>query len=105
MTDSVTDRLEIKAGAGEPSLAELMSAFEAFKRDNDERLGEIERKGAADPLIEEKLQRINQSLDRLQAERSRPQLETGRVRFDDEYKDAFSAYVKRGETKALTIGS
>jgi HK97 family phage major capsid protein len=105
MTETLTDRLEIKASAGEPSFAELMSAFEAFKENNERRLADIEKKGAADPLIEEKLQRINAALDRLQAERSRPQLEGGRPLVEDEYKAAFSAYVKHGEIKALTIGS
>ena len=38
-------------------------------------------------------------------ERAKPQLEGGRAEAGDEYKDAFAAYVKRGETKALTIGS
>jgi HK97 family phage major capsid protein len=41
-------------------------AFEEFKRANDARLAEIEKKGAADPLLEEKLRRIDADLDRAQ---------------------------------------
>jgi len=41
-------------------------AFEEFKRTNDARLSEIEKKGAADPLLEEKLKRIEADLDRAQ---------------------------------------
>src|SRR5690606_29381585 len=60
-----TESLEIKATAGpagEPTFADFMAAFEAFKRGNDERLAEIERRGAADPLTDEKLERINAAL-------------------------------------------
>lgn len=41
-------------------------AFEEFKRANDARLAEIEKKGSADPLLEEKLRRIDADLDRAQ---------------------------------------
>lgn len=41
----------------------VMSAFEEFKSVNDARLVQIEAKGSADPLIEEKLSRINATLD------------------------------------------
>lgn len=116
MTD-LTDRLEIKASISaapesEATLGELMSAFEEFKRTNDGRLKELEKRGAADALTEDKLGRLNQALDgakaamdRLALDRARPALEAGRPDLGDEYKDAFSAYVKRGEEKALSIGS
>jgi len=42
------------------------TAFEEFKRANDARLAEIEKKGAADPLLEEKLARIDADLERAQ---------------------------------------
>jgi len=109
---------EIKAsaapGAVDGRLGELLGAFEEFKRSNDERLAELERRGAVDPLTEDKLTRLNATLDgakaaldRAMLERARPRLEGGdaRVSGSDEYKDAFSAYVKRGEEKALSIGS
>ena len=42
-------------------------AFEEFKRANDARLAEIEKKGAADPLLEEKVARIEADLNKAQA--------------------------------------
>lgn len=42
-------------------------AFEEFKRANDQRLAEIEKKGAADPLLEEKVARIEADLTKAQA--------------------------------------
>ncbi|MDP3314704.1 MAG: phage major capsid protein [Devosia sp.] len=118
MTEVMTDRLENKAAAGvgardtEGMFAEFMGAFEEFKRTNDGRLAELERRGSADALTEEKLGRLNTALDgakaamdRVALERSRPALEAGRPEAGDEYKEAFSAYVKRGEEKALSIGS
>lgn len=113
MTD-MTERLEIKASAGDSDgmFAEFMGAFEEFKRSNDGRLKELEKRGTTDALTEEKLGRLNLALDgakaameRLSLEKARPALEAGRPDLGDEYKDAFSAYVKRGEEKALSIGS
>jgi HK97 family phage major capsid protein len=112
----VMNRLENKAATAaahdsDGLLGELMTAFEEFKRTNDGRLGELEKRGAADALTEEKLGRLNAALDgakaamdRVALDRARPALEAGRPELGDEYKDAFSAYVKRGEEKALSIG-
>jgi HK97 family phage major capsid protein len=119
MTEA-TETYELKATAGAAGgdvadrYAELASAFEAFKRTNEQRIAEIERRGAADALTEEKLGRLNAvldaakaALDRATLERARPRLEGSEARPNghDEYKEAFSAYVKRGEEKALSIGS
>jgi HK97 family phage major capsid protein len=111
MTETETPSLEIKATA-EPSFADFMAAFEAFKENNERRLSEIEKRGAADPVTDEKARTINRAvdtakalLDRAALDRSRPQLEGGRPAANDEQKEAFGAYVKRGETKALSIGS
>jgi HK97 family phage major capsid protein len=43
------------------------SSFEEFKRVNDQRIAEIEKKGAADPLLEEKIARIEADLTKAQA--------------------------------------
>jgi len=112
--DHVTDGLETKAGAGSDIaslFAEFSSAFEEFKATNDKRLGEIEKRGSADGLLEGKLDRLNAvldgqkaALDRAAAERARPLLDGKASQLDGEYKTAFSAYVKRGEEKALQIG-
>jgi HK97 family phage major capsid protein len=112
--DMTSDGLETKAGAGSDIgslFAEFSTAFEEFKRTNDQRLGELEKRGSADGLLEGKLDRLNAvldgqkaAMDRAQVERARPLLD-GRARHvDGEYKEAFSSYVKRGEEKALSIG-
>ncbi|PCI33395.1 MAG: phage major capsid protein [Alphaproteobacteria bacterium] len=49
------------------ALENLTRSFETFKSANDERLAEIESKGQADSLTEEKLTRLGQEMDRLQA--------------------------------------
>src|SRR5690606_41709357 len=110
MTEFVTERLESKATASpaardtEGLLAELMGAFEEFKRTNDGRLAELEQRGAADAVTEEKLGRLNAALDgakaamdRVTVERARPALEAGRPGAGEEYKEAFSRSGQRCE--------
>jgi HK97 family phage major capsid protein len=113
------ENLEIKATAhtGSNDLTGLfdqfMHSFEEFKQTNDQRLGQLESRGSADALTVQKIGRIEtaldgykSALDRASLEHVRPTLETGCTKTrSDEYKDAFSAYVKRGEEKALSIGS
>ncbi len=92
---------------------QFMHSFEQFKQTNDQRLAELERRGSSDALTLEKINRIDAALDDYKSamdlaslERSRPALEVGNSPFhSDEYKEAFSSYVKRGEEKALSIGS
>jgi HK97 family phage major capsid protein len=111
MTEAASG-LENKAGGVDGMFDEFMRGFEEFKRTNDGRLKELEKRGSADVLTEEKVTRLNQALDSAKAaidranlERARPRLEGGRPDAGDEYKEAFAAYVKRGEEKALRIGS
>ncbi|MBP8062658.1 MAG: phage major capsid protein [Brevundimonas sp.] len=79
---------ETKTVSGTPearaAMHEMMAAFEAFKGANDARLDEIERKSAADALLEEKVARIDQAvgaaqarLDRVVSEGRRPELGGG----------------------------
>ncbi len=117
--EKATERLETKAGASVPAgdatgmMQDLMTAFESFKQENDDRLAVLEKRGNVDVLSEDKLNRINAFLDSQKAAidrkamvQARPALEGGANRGGgDEYKDAFSAYVKRGEEKALSVGS
>ncbi|MGV8856710.1 MAG: phage major capsid protein [Devosia sp.] len=112
--DTTSDGLETKAGAqGDIAalFAEFSSAFEEFKATNDQRLGALEKRGSADGLFEGKLERLNAvldgtkaAMDRALVERARPQLDGKASQLNDEYKDAFASYVKRGEEKALSIG-
>lgn len=105
-----------------PAFDEFLRAFEAFKETNDARLGEIERRGAADAVLTEKLARIDKAVgdqqrvvDELALKAARPVLSgkaatssTGRA-----HQSAFDAYVRKGdasrylalEEKALSVGS
>jgi len=94
---------------------ELLRAFESFKAENDERLNAIEHR-RADVLLEEKVNRISEELDRLTLRQARPALAGTTpkgAQADLEHKQAFDAYMRAGEstglrqieTKALSAGS
>ena len=111
MDMEMNDQLETKAGIPHDAVVthgELMRAFEAFKETNDERLALGERRGG-DVLIEEKLARINASLDQHQRfideatlKAARPMLGRDGERAPSfaqrEHKAAFDAYVRAGES-------
>jgi HK97 family phage major capsid protein len=111
--NKMTDLLEIK-GAAE----ELARSFEAFKESNDERLMQLEKKGG-DVLLDEKLDRINAEVTKLQDKVSgfstalrRPSgsKDIG-VPEASEHKQAFLRYVTKGaegglsqlESKAMSV--
>jgi len=98
---------------------DFMSAFEHYKQSNDERLAEIERRGGADVVTDEKMARIDtaldeqkRTLDALLVKRARPDLGRGGVQ-PSAVRQAFDAYVRRGdeaglrqaELKAMSAGS
>lgn len=101
---------------------EFQRTFEAYKEGNNERVGKLERR-SADPLTEEKVQRIGdtldaqkQLLDELILKGRRPALGREEKRLDAaglEHSKAFAAYVRHGEAaglkrleeKALSVGS
>ena len=116
--------LETKAGVSNVGSAfeDFMRAFEAFKETNDERLYALERRSAVDPLLEEKLTRIDATLDEtrrmaddLALKAARPPIGGGCVRtgVSREHAAAFESYVRKGEPgrlrdlerKALSVGS
>lgn len=114
-----TKMLETKAfaNASDASIdgmfGDFMSAFEEFKATNDNRLDELEKRGSSDGLLHDKIDRLNKFMDGKKSaygqkalEQARPQLEAGRPNvMGIEQKEAFAAYMKRGETKALSAGS
>ena len=108
------------------AVAALMRAFEAYRQVNDDRLAELERRGAADVLTTDKLARLDHELDEqkrivdaLALKDARPQLGqsalvTGpRSPASLQHKAAFDGYVRKGdpgrlgdlESKALSVGS
>ncbi|MDE2013579.1 MAG: phage major capsid protein [Alphaproteobacteria bacterium] len=118
--------LETKASYADAEIKsafdEFLSAFEAFKQSNDERLKQIETR-SADVVTDDKVERINQALseqkralDELTLAAHRPALGETRPapdRLTREKKAAFDRYVRKGdaggydalEVKALSVGS
>jgi len=90
---------------------DFMSAFEHYKQSNDERLAEIERRGGADVITEEKMARIDtaldeqkRALDALAVKRARPDLGRGGGSAPSPVRQAFDAYVRRGDEAGLRQG-
>lgn len=100
----------------EKILAELKQAFEDFKRANDERLKEIAAKGHSDPLLVEKVEKVNARIDELTALKT--QIEAGMQRVERlalgggngqsekdvvkaEHKKAFNAFMRKGQEQGL----
>lgn len=87
----------------EQALSELVHAFEGFKVANNERLSELERRGAADVITVEKLARLNEHLDKQQRcidslannalHHSAVTRETEQQRI---HKQAFETYMRKG---------
>jgi HK97 family phage major capsid protein len=107
------------------AFADFMRAFDAFKATNDERLSQLERRSAADPVTTDKLDRLDRALDEtrrvvddLALKSARPHLAGPRTHGPHsgaalQHKAAFDAYIRTGdaaglgalEAKALSIGS
>jgi HK97 family phage major capsid protein len=115
--------LETKDGLPAESVvthAEMMRAFEEFKLANDARTAHMERR-SADVLLDEKLTRIDRTidaygrrLDEIALKNARPAFGRGQANGGSaEHKAAFEAYVRSGEytnlraleSKALSAGS
>lgn len=85
---------------------QIGNAWEHFKQVNDERLKQVEKKGSADAMVLEELNKINNSIDEqkdklemLQVSMSRPSFENKSANFVSEnleYKKALSNYLKKG---------
>jgi HK97 family phage major capsid protein len=101
----------------------LGNAWEQFKQVNDARLRDIERKGSADPLYNEHLRKINDTLDQykrrvedMETAGARPGTDLSGVRGryeHSEYSKAFRTYLRKGmdagleglQIKALSVGT
>ena len=86
----------------------LLATFEAYKAANDERLLALEGKAAGDILLDDRVGRIDAalaraqaSLDRLAISAARPALGAPTDLVQDERKEAFAAYLRRGDEAAL----
>ena len=105
---------ETKSADPTAAVEEVARAFEAFKEGNDARLAEIDRRLCADVVTEEKVARIDATLDatkarldRLALDGRRPALgdspEGGRDPAAAEHKAAFLSYVRTGEAAGLKV--
>ncbi len=100
---------------------EFLRAFEAFKAANDERLGQLEAR-SADPVTEDKVERINRALDEQKRTLDELTLAAARPAIGSERKSApaarekkaaFERYIRKGdagglealELKAMSAGS
>lgn len=115
MTVLSAPETKVIAPADATAQDDLYVAFENYRRTNDQRLAEIEQRGAADPLTGEKLIRIEAAmethrarLDALTTKGLRPQMGApGRMVAPE--AEGFRTYARSGETpleqKALSAGS
>ncbi len=96
--------MEMLATAQNAPETKMLETFEAFKEANDTRLNEIERKGSADTLSEEKVERINRALDQMLVRTQRPALSTKAeaAQFENtEHKAAFTTYLRSGQSEGI----
>jgi HK97 family phage major capsid protein len=80
---------------------DVLSAFEAFKDANDERLAQIEKRMSADVVTSEKVDRISKAIDELTLKARRPHLSAEKAAEPTEHKRAFEGYVRKGEAQGL----
>lgn len=90
------------------TLEDLGRTFQEFKSTNEERLSSLERKGQEDPLVVQKLDRINAAMDQaeirlkqLEAARLRPHSGSSEMGADIGHKSAFLCYVRKGTEQDL----
>ena len=70
-------------------------AFEEFKATNDQRLAELEKKGTADVVTEEKLQRIEDDLDKFEDINQKLTAQANEAKNVNEKLDRLETMVKR----------
>lgn len=88
--------LETKSEASPPdavkdAINKVMTGFEAYKSANDERLKQIEQRGAADPLTTEKLAKLDAHLDSFEGLNQRFTEAAKKAEALDELKTRFDA--------------
>lgn len=118
MTEGLARAPENKAADFVPTSGDVveaydafMRAFESYRETNDDRLAELESRLSGDPLTEEKLARIDATLDRQKDVLDQIVLKAKRPALGGDYersslgarerKAAFETYVRRGDASAL----
>ena len=91
-------------------MEKLTTEFEQFKTENDRRLKEVELKGRADPLTEEKINKhssaigaLEKSINELVAKLNRPGAGVGQAATEEqaEHRKLFAKYMKKGQDAGL----
>jgi HK97 family phage major capsid protein len=77
----------------------VMTAFEEFKKTNDARIAEIEKKGGADPVLTEKLGKIETSLAAFEGLNQKLTLAEKQQKALEEKQGAFDALLAKLEAK------
>lgn len=95
---------ETKMAVDEPGTiaGQVMAAFEAYKQANDERLAEIEAKGSADVLIDEKLARLDRRIDQLSLKAVRPEGGPPAPAAGYKQDEAWARYLRSGDESGLS---
>ena len=84
---------------------QALRAFEEFKSANDSRLKEIEKKGVADPLISDKLSKIERSLDAFEGLNQKVTLAEQSAKAAKDKTDELDALIAKLDTKAGRFGA
>ena len=84
---------------------QALRAFEEFKSANDSRLKEIEKKGVADPLISDKLGKIEHSLDAFEGLNQKVTLAEQSAKAAKDKTDELDALIAKLDTKAGRFGA
>jgi len=112
MTD-ILQAPENKAASGPAAdlHGEMLALFEAYKAENDRRLAEIDSRRGADPVTQDKVDRLAAALDDTRRRLDQISLRQARPLASGEPPDdGFDAYVRRGErrfgldVKAMSAG-
>ena len=80
---------------------EALAAFEAYKHANEARLADIEKRGKADPLLDEKLARIDKRLEALSLKSARADLSGADDPVNAEHSGAWNRYIRSGDDSGI----
>lgn len=80
---------------------EALTAFEAYKHANEARLADIEKRGKADPLLDEKLARIDKRLEALSLKSARADLSGADDPVNAEHSGAWNRYIRSGDDSGI----
>ncbi|MEM6899464.1 MAG: phage major capsid protein [Pseudomonadota bacterium] len=90
-----------KAGRQKSDAADAFAAFEVYKQANDARLAEIEKRGHADPLVDDRLARIDKRLEALSLKSSRAELVGSDEPRDTEHSQSWQRYLRAGDESGI----